>query len=66
MHIVRLFDENFVSTLLQWINDKDIKLYINNKKLLDIFKKNFGKEISTLAKKDNTDLINTLYGTQFN
>lgn len=66
MHIVRLFDENFVSTLLQWINDKDIKLYINNKKLLDIFKKNFGKEISTLAKKDNVDLINTLYGTQFN
>lgn len=66
MHIVRLFDENFVSTLLQWINDKDIKLYINNKKLLDIFKKIFGKNISTLAKKNNEELVNTLYGSQFN
>jgi len=66
MHIVRLFDENFVSTLLQRINDKDIKLYINNKKLLDIFKKIFGKEISALAKKDNHELVNILYWSQFN
>lgn len=65
MHIVRMFEENFISTLLQWINDKDIKLYASNKKILDIFKKKFGKDISVLARKDNTDLINFLYWSQY-
>lgn len=65
MHIVRMFDEDFLSTLLQWINDKDIKLYANNKKILDVFRKNWWKSISDLAQKSNYDLIDTIYGSRF-
>jgi hypothetical protein len=45
MHMVRMFDENFLATFLQWINQKDIRLYVNNKQILDKFKKMFAKNI---------------------
>jgi hypothetical protein len=41
MHMVGMFDVNFLATFLQWINTKDIKLYVNNKQILDQFKKMF-------------------------
>lgn len=65
MHIVRMFEENFLATLLQWINCKDIRLYANNKKILEVFKKMFGKDISNFAKKGKTELIKILYWEQF-
>ena len=36
MHIVRMFEESFIATLFQWIDNKDIRLYANNKKILEI------------------------------
>lgn len=61
MHIVRMFDENFLATFLQWINIKDIKLYINNKNMLDLFKNIFAKNIWKLVKMDKVELIDYLY-----
>lgn len=61
MCIIRLFDENFLSTLLQDINTKDIRLYVKNQKILEIFKKRFGKEISNLVKEKKNGLIEYMY-----
>lgn len=61
MHMVRMFDENFLATFLQWINPKDIRLYVNNKNILDEFKKMFAKKISSLAAKEKKDIIKILY-----
>lgn len=65
MHIVRMFEESFVTTLFQWIDNKDIRLYANNKKLLDKFKSMFGKNISNLAKKNKKEIIQYLYWDLF-
>jgi len=61
MHMVRMFDENFLATFLQWINPKDIKLYVNNKQILDQFKKMFAKQVGTLVKKEKNEMIDHLY-----
>lgn len=61
MYIVRMFEENFLATMFQWLNQKDIKLYVNNKNILDKFKSMFAKKISRLVKKDKNDIINILY-----
>jgi len=45
MHMVRMFDVNFLATFVQWINTKDIKLYVNNRQILEEFKKTFSKDI---------------------
>ena len=65
MHIVRMFEENFLATLFQWINQKDIRLYVNSKKILSVFRNMFGHEISELVKKDKNDFLNTLYKEKF-
>lgn len=65
MHIVRMFEENFLATLFQWVNQKDIRLYVNSKKILNVFKNMFGREISELVKKDKNDFLNTLYKEKF-
>ena len=59
--ILRLFEESALSSLLQDINTKDIKIYSKNKKLLSLFKTKFGKSISQLTQKDNKQLIKTIY-----
>jgi len=61
MHMVRMFDENFLATFLQWINQKDIRLYVNNKKILNKFKKMFGEEIWKVVKKNDNEIIDFLY-----
>lgn len=61
MHMVRMFDENFLATFLQWINQKDIRLYVNNKQILDKFKKMFAKNIWELVKKEKNEMIDILY-----
>ena len=44
--ILRLFDENFIATLLQDISPKDIKIYVHHKHILSRFKKRYSKKIS--------------------
>lgn len=61
LSILRLFDENFLTTLLQDINIKDVKLYIKTKNILNLFRNQFGKEISETIKKEKSDFINDIY-----
>ena len=65
MHIVRMFEESFFAILFQWTNNKDIRLYANNKKVLSTFKNLLGSEISVLVKKKDNELIDTLYKENF-
>jgi hypothetical protein len=62
MFILRLFDENFLTTLLQDITIKDIRIFAKHKEILEIFKHSFGKTISQRVKKKNDQLINHVYG----
>ena len=36
--LLKSFDETFLATILQDINPKDIRLYIKNKKIIELFK----------------------------
>lgn len=54
MHMVRMFDVNFLATFVQWINTKDIKLYVNSKNVLEQFKKMFSENIGLIVKKIKT------------
>ncbi len=65
MHIVRMFEESFFAILFQWTNNKDIRLYANNKKILSTFKNLLGTEISILVKKKDNELLDTLYKENF-
>ena len=59
--ILRLFEESCISTLLQDINTKDLKIYAKSKKLFLLFKENFGKDISLISQYDKTKLIKVIY-----
>lgn len=59
--ILNLFDENFISTIFQDINDKDIKIYIKNQYIINDFKKIFSKDISILVKKNWDKFIDKTY-----
>ena len=65
MHIVRMFEENFLATLFQRVNQKDIRLYVNSKKILTVFKNMFSREISELVKKDKNEFLNILYKDKY-
>ena len=65
MHIVRMFEENFLATLFQWTNQKDVRLYVNSKKILTAFKNMFSREISQLVKKDKNEFLNVLYKDKY-
>lgn len=62
MFILKLFDENFINTLLQDINKKSIKIFVTNKDILRVFKNMLGSNVSTLMKADRPQLVNELYG----
>ncbi|MEI6773392.1 MAG: hypothetical protein WCL18_00745 [bacterium] len=36
--LLKSFDETFIATILQDINPKDIRLYIKNKRIIELFK----------------------------
>lgn len=61
LHILKLFDEGFLATILQDINSKDIKIYSKNKKILSIFKELLGKKISSLVNQENNTFIEQIY-----
>lgn len=61
MYIIRMFEENFLATIFQWLNQKEIRLYVNNKNILEVFKKLFATKISNLVKKDRYEIIDILY-----
>ncbi len=60
-NILRLINENSLAILLQDINPKDIKIYNKNKKIIELFKKHFSKDISQLLKLKKSDFISRIY-----
>lgn len=61
MCVLRLMDENFLITLLQDLNPKDLRIYVKNKKILDLFKLKFSDSISALLKQNKKVLIKEVY-----
>lgn len=59
--ILRLFDENFLATILQDTNTKDIKIYLKQKEILTHFKTIFWAKISSMLAKKNTDFVREVY-----
>jgi hypothetical protein len=60
--ILKLFDENFIATVFQDINPKDIRIFIKNKNILQIFRKMFGERISALVKQNKDEVSKQVYG----
>lgn len=61
MFLLKLFDESFWIILLQEINVKDIKIFVQQKNILHHFKKLFAAKISTFVLQDTPSLIRSLY-----
>ncbi len=59
--LLKSFDETFIATILQDINPKDIRLYIKNKKIIELFKWLIGQEISSMVRESDTDFIESVY-----
>jgi len=59
--LLRSFDETFIATILQDINPKDIRLYIKNKKIIELFKWLMGQEISSMVTLSNDQFISSVY-----
>ncbi len=62
MCVLRLMDENFISNILQDINPKDLRLYVKNKKVLDLFQLRFVDKISFLLHQKQDALVKEVYG----
>ena len=60
--LLKSFDINALATLLQDLNPKDIRIYIKNKKIIEVFKSLTGKFISSIVKKTKIPFINFIYG----
>jgi len=62
LSILKFFDENFLYTLLQELNLKDIRIYVKNKSILEFFRKKFVSQITLFLKKGSSNLVQDLYG----
>ncbi|NOZ44514.1 MAG: hypothetical protein GXP45_05260 [bacterium] len=61
MSVLSLMDENALITLLQDFNPKDLRVYVKNKKILDLFKSSFLEIISSLLEKNQRGLLQFVY-----
>lgn len=61
MYIVKMFNESFVSVLLQDMAPEDIKIYVKDSTVLDSFKELVGDHISDLTKMNDTTLLIDVY-----
>jgi len=59
--LLKLFDETFLATILQDVNPKDIRLYIKNKKIIELFKWLIGQEISSMVQASDNKFIESVY-----
>ncbi len=59
--ILKLFDENFLATILQDINTKDVKIYLKQKEILTHFKDVFWHKISSMLGKKDTHFVKEVY-----
>lgn len=65
MFILKLFDEHFLTTLLQDSNKKNLKIYVVRKKVISLFKQKFAQRISFFVTYDKTELLRSLYGNVY-
>ena len=63
--LTNLFDQNFVSNIIQDINTKDIKLYIQNKNILKEFKSSYWSLVSSCVNLNKEKFIDTVYWDLF-
>jgi len=61
IYLLKSFDESFIATILQDINPKDIRLYIKNKKIIELFKWLMGQEISGMVHISDSEFIESVY-----
>jgi len=59
--LLKSFDDSALATLLQDINPKDIRLYIKNKKIIELFKWLIGNDISLMVTYNDKQFINSVY-----
>lgn len=59
--LLKSFDETAIATVFQDINPKDIRLYIKNKKLIELFKWLIGHEIAGMINASDSDFIESVY-----
>lgn len=59
--MLKSFDETFLATVLQDINPKDIRLYVKNKKIIELFKGLIGNEISCMVKLSDSQFVEAAY-----
>lgn len=61
MYIIKLLQENFIAWAFQDINGKDIRLYINQKNIIKVFKETFGTMIKKYIQGDEKKVIEYVY-----
>lgn len=59
--LLKLFNENFINTILQDINDKDIKIYIKNKDILSSFRDLYFEKIKSMLDIWNEEIAKEIY-----
>lgn len=53
MFIIKLFDTHAFATLLQDINPRDTKIYVKNKRIVELFRDYFSEGITSLLRAKN-------------
>jgi len=61
LSILKLFDQNFLATVLQDISPRDVKIHIKSPKILSLFRQYFAEDISSLVRKNNKELVLVVY-----
>ena len=65
IYILKLFHENFIATIFQDINQKDTRIFVKNKEILDTFRHIFGKKISQYVQQEK-DILDNVYQPVYN
>jgi DNA-binding transcriptional regulator GbsR (MarR family) len=65
IYIIKLLHDNFIATIFQDTNQKDTRIYIKNKEILDTFRQMFGKKISQYINNEK-NIINQVYQPIYN
>jgi len=60
--IIKLFESYAISTVLQDILPKDVKLFVKNQHIIEAFGASVGKSISALVNKNYADMSAAVYG----
>jgi len=65
IYIIKLLHENFIATIFQDINQKDTRIYVKNKDIIETFKQMFWVKISKYINKEK-DILKYVYEPIYN